>query len=85
MVVVYPRLVLLVAGVSALLVVFALRYDPWGISARVMRHCAAGLFLLLAWNLLPLPHLGVNPLSAWLAGSLGLPGIGLLAVLAQLP
>lgn len=85
MVVVYPHLVLLLAGTSALLMVFALRYDPRSRSARVMRHSVAGLFLLLAWNLLPLPRLGVNPLSAWLAGSLGLPGMGLLAVLAQLP
>lgn len=85
MVVVYPRLILLTAGAGLLLASFALRFDPRGKSARALRSCVTGLFLLLAWNLLPLPHLGVNPLSAWLAGSLGLPGAGLLAVLARLP
>lgn len=85
MVVVYPRLILLTAGAGLLLTLFALGYDPRGKAARGLRHCTAGLFLLLYWNLLPLPHLGVNPLSAWIAGALGLPGVGLLAVLARLP
>lgn len=85
MVVVYPRLILLTAGAGLLLASFSLRFDPRGKAAHALRSCVTGLFLLLAWNLLPLPHLGVNPLSAWLAGSLGLPGAGLLAVLARLP
>ncbi|MBE5803424.1 MAG: hypothetical protein E7316_02820 [Clostridiales bacterium] len=84
MVVIYPRLLLLVAGVGAGLCVLALRFDPAKPSAGFLRSCVAGLFSLLAWNALPLPHLGVNPLSAWLAGVLGLPGLGLLAVLARL-
>lgn len=85
MVMVYPRLILLLSGVALVLFVLVLRFDPARPHARVLRSCTAGLMLLLAWNTLPLPHLGVNPLSAWLAGSLGLPGVGLLAVLAQLP
>lgn len=85
MVVVHPRLILLLAGVSLLLLLFALRFDPARPHARVLRSCTAGLLLLLVWNALPLPHLGGNPLSAYTAGALGLPGLGLLAVLARLP
>lgn len=85
MVMVYPRLILLLSGVAVLLLVFVLHFDPARLSARVLRHSVSGLFTLLVWNALPLPALGVNPLSAWVAGTLGLPGMGLLAVLAQLP
>ena len=85
MVMVYPRLILLRSGVAVLLLVFVLHFDPARPSARVLRHSVAGLFALLVWNVLPLPALGVNPLAAWVAGALGLPGMGLLAVLAQLP
>ena len=85
MVTVHPRLILLsaLAGLAVLLLAF--RFDPARPHARLMRRCTLGLMLLFAWNTLPLPHLGVNPLSAWLAGTLGAPGLGLLAVLAQLP
>lgn len=85
MVMVHPRLILLTSGVALVLLVFVLRFDPARPSARILRHSVAGLFALLVWNALPLPPLGVNPLSAWVAGALGLPGMGLLAVLAQLP
>lgn len=85
MVVVHPRLILLLAAVSLLLLLFALRFDPARPHARVLRSCTAGFLLLLLWNALPLSHLGVNPLSAYTAGALGLPGLGLLTVLARLP
>ncbi|MBQ8313825.1 MAG: pro-sigmaK processing inhibitor BofA family protein [Clostridia bacterium] len=85
MVMVYPRLILLLAGVALVLLILVLHFDPACPSARLVRHSVAGLFALLLWNALPLPQLGVNPLSAWVAGALGLPGMGLLAVLAQLP
>ena len=85
MVMVYPRLILLLAGVALALLLFVLRFDPARPSARVLRHSVAGFFALLVWNALPLPALGVNPLAAWVAGSLGLPGMGLLTVLARLP
>ncbi len=85
MVMVYPRLILLLSGVALVLLVFVLHFDPSRPSARVMRHSVWGLFALLVWNALSLPHLGVNPLSAWVAGALGVPGLGLLAVLARLP
>lgn len=58
------------------------RYDPkkpWG---RALEQCVAGVLLLCLWNLLFPVQLGVNPLSAYLTGSLGLPGLGLLYVLS---
>lgn len=85
MVTVYPRLILLFAGIFIVLCFLALHFDPRRPHARILRHCVAGLALLLVWNALPLPHLGVNPLSAWITGALGLPGLGLMAVLSQLP
>lgn len=76
-------LVLILA--AGMLYVCCLRYDPQRFHARVLRCGAAGLLMLLVWNLLPLPHLGVNPLSALLTGALGLPGLGLMAVMQLLP
>ena len=55
-------------------------YDPKKPHARMLRHGVMGLMLLLGWNLLPLPHIGVNPLSVMATGALGLPGLGLMAV-----
>ena len=48
---------------------FSLRYDPQKPHARVLRHGVVGLLLLCAWNLLPVPQLGVNPLSVMVTGS----------------
>lgn len=71
---------------TALLVLhFALCYDPQKRRARWLQHGVTGLLLLLLWNLLPLPHLGMNPLSVMVTGSLGLPGLGLMAVVNLLP
>ena len=70
---------------ALLLTLFALRYDPQKPHARYLRHGVVGLLLLCIWNLLPLPHLGVNPLSAMVTGALGLPGLGLTAVVNMLP
>ena len=61
------------------------RYDPKKPHARVLRHGVVGLMLLLGWNLLPLTHIGVNPLSVLTTGALGLPGVGLMAVVNLLP
>ena len=63
----------------AVLYLFCRRYDPKKPHARMLRHGVIGLMLLLGWNLLPLPHIGVNPLSAMVTGALGLPGLGLMA------
>ena len=57
-----------------------MRYDPKKPHARMLRHGVVGLMLLLGWNVLPLPHIGVNALSVLAAGALGLPGAGLMAV-----
>lgn len=70
---------------ALLLALFALRYDPQKNHARWLRHGVVGLLMLTAWNLLPLPHLGVNPLSVMVTGALGLPGLGLTAVMNMLP
>lgn len=70
---------------ALLLTLFSLRYDPQKPHARWMRHGVVGLFMLCVWNLLPLPNLGVNPLSVMVTGSLGIPGLGLVAVMNMLP
>ena len=70
---------------ALLLTLFSLRYDPQKPHARWLRHGVVGLLMLCVWNLLPLPHLGVNPLSAMVAGALGLPGLGLVAVMNMIP
>lgn len=79
-----PSLLTLPAAAAALYLL-CMRYDPKKPHARVLRHGVVGLIILLTWNLLPLPHVGVNPLSAWIAGALGLPGVGLLAAVNLLP
>ncbi len=69
---------------ALLLLALALRYDPQRPHARCLRCGVTGLLLLAAWNWLPLPHLGMNPLSVMVTGALGLPGVGLMAVIAML-
>lgn len=70
---------------ALLLLLFSLRYDPQKPHARVVRHGVVGLLLLCVWNLLPLPDLGVNPLSVLVTGMLGASGLGLMAVMNMLP
>lgn len=67
------------------LYLLCMHYDPKKPHARILRHGVVGLMMLLGWNLLTLPHIGVNPLSAWVAGALGLPGVGLMAAVNLLP
>ena len=85
MVTVHPRLVLLWLGLFGGMLLPALRFDPQARSAKAMRAGAWGFALICLWNMLPLPPVGVNPLSAVVAGSLGLPGVGLLCILRMLP
>lgn len=70
---------------ALLLTLFSLRYDPQKPHARWLRHGVVGLLMLCVWNLLPLPHLGVNPLSVMVTGALGMPGLGLVAVMNMIP
>ena len=70
---------------ALLLLLFSLRYDPQKPHARYLRHGVTGLLMLFIWNLLPLPDLGVNPLSVMVTGAFGLPGLGLTAVMNLLP
>ena len=70
---------------ALLLCFFCLRYDPQKPHARYLRHGVVGLLSMWLWNLLPLPTLGINPLSVMVAGTLGLPGLGLVAVMNMIP
>lgn len=70
---------------AAGLYLLCMRYDPKKPHARVLRHGVVGLMMLLGWNMLPLPHIGVNPLSVITTGALGLPGLGLMAAVSLLP
>ena len=83
----FPALQTIVAlALAALhLTSLVLRYDPQKPHARYLRHGVVGLLMLCVWNCLPLPHLGVNPLSVMVTGALGLPGLGLTAVVNMLP
>ena len=81
-----PLLTIAVLIATALLTsACALKYDPQKPHARYLRHGVMGLLLLFGWNLLPLPDLGVNPLSVMVTGVLGTPGLGLMAVVNLLP
>ena len=77
--------ILLLTMTALALLVFSLHYDPQRPHALWLRRGICGLMLLCAWNALPLPALGVNPLSVLVTGSLGLPGLGLMAVANALP
>lgn len=79
-----PRLLITLALCPALLHLLCQRFDPQRLHGRVLTRCVTGLCLLIMWDLLLPLHLGVNPLSAWIVGTLGLPGLGLMAFLAQL-
>ncbi len=70
---------------ALLLLLLVIRYDPQKPHARYLRCGVTGLLLLSLWNLLPLPHLGMNPLSVMVTGALGLPGVGLMAVMNLMP
>ncbi len=73
---------MLALPVAFLLLAFLTRhYRPSTVSARLLRCWTLGTVLLLTWNLLPLPHLGVNPFSSLLTGALELPGLPLVLCL----
>lgn len=74
------KCILVLAVTAVFLTIFCLQYDPQRAHARWLQRGITGLLLLLCWNLLSLPHLGVNPLSVMVTGALGLPGVGLMAV-----
>lgn len=75
------RVILLFAAVVAALWLFARRYDPQKPAAHVLAPMLAGFLLLTVWNAFASAPVGVNPLSAWLTGALGLPGVGLTVLL----
>lgn len=79
-----PRLLLTLCLCAFALYLLCQRFDPQRLHGRILEQCVTGAALLTLWNLIVPFHLGANPLSAWLTGALGLPGIGLLAVLKLL-
>ena len=53
--------------------------------ARLLNCWTFGTVLLMAWNLLPLPHVGINPISSLLTGALGISGLPLTVFLNMMP
>lgn len=60
-------------------------YRPDSFSARLLNCWTLGTVLLMLWNLLPVPHVAVNPLSAVLTGALGVSGLPLAVCLNLMP
>ena len=75
------RLLGFLVAVVAALWWLSRRYDPRKPTCRVIEQLLTGFLLLTVWNALAAPQVGVNPLSAWLTGTLGLPGVGLTVLL----
>ena len=78
------RIIGFLAAVVALLWLLSQRYDPNKRSGCIIRQILTGFLLLFAWNALAAPQVGINPLSAWLTGALGLPGVGLTVLINML-
>ena len=81
MVVPYPRIIAFFVAAVAVIWLLSKCYDPQKSSGRIVKQLLTGFLLLTAWNALAAPQVGVNPLSAWLTGALGLPGVGLTVLL----
>ena len=75
--------ILLPAFVLTLLLCRCYRPGTWG--ARRLKRWTFGTVLLMAWNLLPLPHVGINPISSLLTGALGISGLPLTVFLNMMP
>lgn len=75
--------ILLPAFVLTLLLCRCYRPGTW--SARLLNCWTFGTVLLMAWNLLPLPHVGINPISSLLTGALGISGLPLTVFLNMMP
>ena len=78
------RLIGFMAAVVAAAWLLSRRYDPQKRSGRIVTQLLTGFLLLTVWNAVASPQVGVNPLSAWLTGALGLPGVGLTVLLNML-
>lgn len=75
------RIIGFLSAVVAAAWLLSLRYDPQKRSGRIVAQVLTGFLLLTLWNAIAAPQVGVNPLSAWLTGALGLPGVGLTVLL----
>ena len=78
------RIILFLAFPVALCWALSQRYDPQKRSGSLIAQVLTGFLLLTVWNALAAPQVGVTPLSAWLTGALGLPGVGLTVLLNML-
>lgn len=78
------RIIVFLAAAVALCWMLSRRYDPQKRSGRLITQVLTGFLLLTVWNAIAAPQVGVNPLSAWLTGALGLPGVGLTVLLNML-
>ena len=78
------RIIGFLGAVVAALWWLSQRYDPQKPSGRAVRQIVVGFLLLTAWNAVAAPQVAVNPISAWLTGALGLPGVGLTVLLNML-
>lgn len=76
-----PRILATMAFCALAVYALSQQFDPQRPSGRMLTRCVSGLCMLCLWNLLLPFRLGVNPLSTLIAGTCGLPGLGLLAVL----
>lgn len=78
----HPQILLTLAFCALALYLLCRRFDPQRPHGRALTRCVAGVLMLALWNAVVPLRLGANPISAWIAGSLGLPGLGLLAAMA---
>lgn len=79
------RLIALLSAIAAALYLLSRFYRPDTPAGRAMERLLLGLALLLCWNGAFSAHrLGINLLSMYTAGTLGLPGACLLLALKLL-
>ena len=74
----------LYAGLLLLIYFAGTHLEPYKPAWKALERGLLGVGLLLVWNLLAAPFeltIGLNPVTALVAGALGAPGLGLLLVL----
>jgi inhibitor of the pro-sigma K processing machinery len=77
-------LIALYAGLLLLIYIAGVHVKPYKPAWKLLERGLLGIGILLVWNLLAAPFelsIGLNPLTALVAGMLGVPGLGLLLVL----
>jgi inhibitor of the pro-sigma K processing machinery len=77
----------LYAGLLLLIYIAGTRIEPYKPAWKLLERGLLGLGILLVWNLLATPFdlgIGVNPVTALVAGALGMPGLGLLLIIRMM-